>query len=65
MRLSRRLWIKVVNWLSWRCEALSEWLEEAARLLRHCPDCGENLWYGKPCPSLRRKEKVSVGSNGQ
>lgn len=28
--------------------------EEAVRRLKVCENCGENLYYGLPCPELRR-----------
>ena len=31
------------------CAALAEWLEEAARLLMVCEECGRSRYYGRPC----------------
>ena len=40
-----------------RLAAWLEWLEEkcadGSRALKRCPNCGENYWYGQPCPELR------------
>lgn len=41
------------NWLAKWCRRYSDWFAEAERQLACCPECGENLYYGKPCPQYR------------
>lgn len=41
--------IPVLNIVGRAFARLGEWCEEQARQLKHCPDCGENLWYGRTC----------------
>lgn len=46
--------IALLNWLARLAYWEAEKLEALSRLLRHCPDCGENLYYGKSCTDAPR-----------
>lgn len=39
----------ILNTLATACEKLAGFFESAQHKLRVCPDCGRNVWFGKPC----------------
>lgn len=52
-RSYRFLIIYVLNPLAAVLMWVAECFEEGSRRLKRCPDCGESIYYGKPCPELR------------
>jgi hypothetical protein len=44
-----RFLIPLSNALATLLFALAERVEDAARHLRRCPDCGRSRYYGRPC----------------
>jgi len=43
--------IRQVNKLAVMLDWVADKLTHLSQLLKRCPDCGENLWYGKACPN--------------
>jgi hypothetical protein len=43
------LGIRAGNLLGQWLRKVAEVLEEGARRVERCPDCGENRWSGRPC----------------
>lgn len=42
------------NHLGRLCSRLADILEDWSRKLTICEQCGESLYYGKPCPEYRQ-----------